>query len=225
MSTIYIVEDDDNLRELVDYTLRASGFKPKGFAGGREFFSALKEGTPDLVLLDIMLPETDGLEILRKLRGEAETKDMAVIMMTAKDTEIDRIKGFDTGADDYITKPFSVLELVARIKAVLRRTVKEEKGDEISLGGITLRPRERSAYIEDEKIELTLKEYDLLKYLMQNESIVLTRPQIMDKIWGTDFLGETRTVDMHVNFVRQKLGNKAGYIKTVRGLGYKFEVE
>jgi len=221
---IYIVEDDENIREMEGYALKNSGFEVFGFSYGKGFFEALQKRLPLLVVLDIMLPGEDGLEILKKIRQDDRTKNLPVIMVTAKTAEIDAVRGLDAGADDYITKPFGIMEFISRVKAVLRRSFKEEKED-ISFGDICMDDKKRIVTASGKPCELTYKEYELLKYLMNNNGIVLSREQIMDKVWGTDFEGESRTLDMHIKTLRQKLGEAGSYIKTVRNVGYKFETD
>lgn len=223
MDIIYIVEDDDNLRELVIYTLKASGFKAEGFAHGEDFLSALSDQPPALAILDIMLPGLNGLEILGKIRKNPQLASLPVIMLTAKDTELDKIKGLDLGADDYITKPFSVLELIARIKAVLRRVAPNASQNKLVLGGISLDPSTRVVLADETEVNLTYTEFELLQFLMENPGIVLSRDRIMDAVWGTDYMGQTRTIDMYINFLRQKLGDWGKHIITIRGVGYKID--
>ena len=220
---IFCVEDDSNIRELVVYTLETTGFQARGFEDGREFLEALALETPDMVLMDIMLPGEDGLELLRRLKASPKTRDIPVIMVTAKGAEYDKVKGLDSGADDYVTKPFGMMELVSRVKAVLRRTQKEsrEPQDIISIGGIEMNTRKHEVTVEGESVSLTLKEYELLKRLMKNPGIVMTRDCLLEDIWGYDFDGETRTVDVHVRTLRQKLGSCGEKIETVRGVGYR----
>ena len=220
---IYCVEDDDNIRELVIYTLETTGLKAKGFAEGTAFMEALAFDTPELILLDIMLPGEDGLELLKKLKNSAKTKDIPVIMVTAKGAEYDKVIGLDSGADDYVTKPFGMMELVSRIKAVLRRTQKDTQDpqDVIVLGDIEMNTKKHEVTADGEVVTLTLKEYELLKRLMKNPNIVMTRDCLLEDIWGYDFDGETRTVDVHVRTLRQKLGKSGEKIETVRGVGYR----
>lgn len=227
MSTIFTVEDDLNIRELVLYALNSAGFEAVGFETADGLFSELSERAPDLFLLDIMLPDTDGLAILKQLRDNKKTMDIPIIMLTAKSSEFDKIKGLDLGADDYITKPFSVLELVSRIKAVLRRAeraVKPQK-DIISIGDIVLNVEKHTVTVASQPVNLTLKEFELLHYLAINEGIALSREKLMDKVWGFDFEGESRTVDMHIKTLRQKLLESGSLIKTLRGIGYKIDNE
>lgn len=219
---IYCVEDDNNIRDLIVYTLKTTGFDACGFADGRTFTKALAGQLPELVLLDIMLPGEDGIQILKKLKKSSATRDIPVIMVTAKGTEYDKVSGLDAGADDYITKPFGMMELVARVKAVLRRSGKQSKGTEIlKVHNLYLDSEKHEVRVEERGINLTLKEFELLRYLMKNQGIVLTRDQILEKIWGYDFSGETRTVDVHVRTLRQKLGDAGQCIETVRGVGYR----
>lgn len=218
---IYCVEDDDNIRELVIYTLETTGLKAKGFAEGTAFMEALAFDTPELILLDIMLPGDDGLELLRKLKNSAKTKDIPVIMVTAKGAEYDKVIGLDSGADDYVTKPFGMMELVSRIKAVLRRSGRVQVQDLLSVGPVTVDVKKHEVKVLGEVVSLTLKEFELLDRLMRNQNIVLTRDQLLEDIWGYDFDGETRTVDVHVRTLRQKLGIGGDIIQTVRGVGYR----
>ena len=220
---IFCVEDDSNIRELVVYTLETTGFKARGFEDGREFLEALALETPELVLMDIMLPGDDGLELLKKLKASPKTRDIPVIMVTAKGAEYDKVKGLDLGADDYVTKPFGMMELVSRIKAVLRRSRKDaqEPQDIIAVGEIEINTKKHEVTAAGEVVNLTLKEYELLKRLMKNPNIVMTRDCLLEDIWGYDFDGETRTVDVHVRTLRQKLGRCGEKIETVRGVGYR----
>ena len=218
---IYLVEDDNSIRELVVYTLQSTGFEARGFACGADFWEGMKEDMPELVLLDIMLPDEDGLSILRKLRGTAATQKLPVMMLTAKGTEYDKVIGLDSGADDYLPKPFGMMELVSRIRAVLRRTSKKEEDDTYVLGEIRMNRKKHEVTVAGEPVALTLKEYELLRKLMENQNIVLTRDKLLEEIWGYDFDGETRTVDVHVRTLRQKLGQAGEYIETVRGVGYR----
>lgn len=221
MATIYCVEDDVNIRELVLYALRASGFEAEGFDSAAPFFERLAAARPDLVLLDIMLPETDGLEILRQLRETPRTAHLPAIMLTAKTAEYDKVRGLDDGADDYLTKPFGVMELISRIKAVLRRSVPAQSDDHLVLGAISLDSARHIVTADGTPVILTLKEFDLLHYLLENADLVLTREKIMEAVWGFGFEGESRTVDMHIKTLRQKLGAAGAQIHTVRGVGYK----
>ena len=218
---IYCVEDDDNIRELVIYTLETTGLKARGFAEGSAFMEALAFDTPELILLDIMLPGDDGLELLKKLKSSPKTKGIPVIMVTAKGTEYDKVIGLDSGADDYVTKPFGMMELVSRIKAVLRRSGKVEDRIDMELAGVRMDIRKHEVTVDGKQVALTLKEFELLEKLMRNQGIVLTRDQLLTEIWGYDFDGETRTVDVHIRTLRQKLGEKGEIIQTVRGVGYR----
>lgn len=218
---IYCVEDDDNIRELVIYTLETTGLKARGFAEGSAFMEALAFETPELILLDIMLPGEDGLAILKRLKGSAKTKEIPVIMVTAKGAEYDKVIGLDSGADDYVTKPFGMMELVSRIKAVLRRVGKSADKEDMSASGVHVNVLKHEVTVDGTPVTLTLKEFELLERLMRNRNIVLTRDQLLEDIWGYDFDGETRTVDVHVRTLRQKLGEKGDIIETVRGVGYR----
>lgn len=218
---IYFVEDDSNIRELVVYTLNSTGFEATGFSKPSKFWEAVKNEMPSLVLLDIMLPEEDGLSILRKLRSEADTSSVPVIILTAKADEYDKVRGFDLGADDYVPKPFGMMELVARVKAVLRRVEKDSSHSEYHIGPLYVCPKKHIVKVNDEPVVLTLKEFDMLCYLLENKGIVLSRDQILNKVWGYSFDGESRTVDVHVRTLRQKLGVGGDCISTVRGVGYK----
>lgn len=221
MTKIFCVEDDKSIRDLIIYALSNEGFEVKGFEDFKFMRKGLEGETPDLFLLDIMLPGEDGLFILDWLRHNSY-KDTPAIMLTAKDHEIDKVKGLDLGADDYITKPFSILELCARVRAILRR-VSQDDSTIIEANGIRIDKISRRVYVDDKEIELTYKEFELLAYLVQNKGIVLSRDKIMSEIWGFDFEGESRTVDVHIAFLRQKLGKKGQYIKTIRNVGYKME--
>lgn len=218
---IYCVEDDDNIRELVIYTLETTGLKAKGFAEGTAFMEALAFDTPELILLDIMLPGEDGLELLKKLKNSAKTKDIPVIMVTAKGAEYDKVIGLDSGADDYVTKPFGMMELVSRIKAVLRRTQKNTKDTLYRIENLELDIEKHKVRVDGQDVTLTLKEFEMLEKLVKNQHIVLTRDKLLEEIWGYDFDGETRTVDVHVRTLRQKLGSAGELIETVRGVGYR----
>ena len=228
MALIYIVEDDANICEIEAIALKNSGHTVETFENGRSFYDQLSVNRPDLIILDIMLPDEDGLEILRKIRSKPDTRRIPVILISAKSTELDRVRGLEIGADDYITKPFGVMELIARVKALLRRTEEERRiaGKEkyIRLGEIFIDDFRRVVFVADEKCELTYKEYELLKLLALNEGIVLTRDIIMEKVWGVEFESESRTVDMHIKTLRQKLGEAGNIIKTVRNVGYVAEL-
>ncbi len=219
---IYYVEDEKNIRELVEYALLANGFEIRCFADGNVLWQGLREEIlPDLILLDIMLPGENGLEILHRLKGDAKTRDIPVIMVTAKGSEYDKVLGLDSGADDYIAKPFGMMELVSRIKAVLRRTQKAETETDLYYKDIHVCDSSHKVFVGDVEVELTKKEYDLLSHLIRNQGVVLTRDQLLNSIWGYDFDGETRTVDVHVRSLRQKLGQAGDYVATVRGIGYR----
>lgn len=219
---IYIVEDDESIRELVLYALNNEGYSGKGCRDFEEFKAALEEDSPALVLLDIMLPGKDGISILKWMR-EGKYKEVPVIMLTAKSAEIDKVRGLDLGADDYVTKPFSVLELMARIRARIRRGNDSESMNEITIKDLTIIPEKRRVNVDGKDVSLGFKEYELLYYLAQNKGIVLSRDKIMDAVWGYDYLGESRTVDVHIAFLRQKLGKSGVMIKTVRNVGYILE--
>ncbi|MDR0764863.1 MAG: response regulator transcription factor [Synergistaceae bacterium] len=219
-----MVEDDDDIREMVVYAMSSASFEAFGFAEGASFFARTKTDIPSLALLDIMLPGEDGLAILKKLKASNRTANLPVIMLTAKGAEHDRIKGLDLGADDYITKPFSVMEVIARVRAVLRRSAPEEArgpSGKIEIGGVVLDGPRRAVHAGDREVTLTYKEFELLHYMMMNEGIALSREKLLDQVWGIDYPGESRTVDMHVKSLRQKLGEAGAVIKTVRNVGYK----
>lgn len=220
---IYCIEDDNGIRDLIVYTLTASGFEAKGFADSTEFWSAVKEETPNLILLDIMLPNEDGISILKKIRSDNRTADIPVIMETAKETEYDKVVALDLGADDYLTKPFGMMEMVSRVRAVLRRSSKEDKKQDLKLNDLEIDTAKHIVYANGEEINLTLKEYDLLKLFMENIGRAFTRDQLLSCVWGTEYVGETRTVDVHIGTLRTKLGKCGDYIKTVRGVGYRME--
>ena len=221
MSSVYIVEDDESIREIVIYALNSAGFEAFGFETGEEFLKALESGSPSLVLLDIMLPEVDGLTILKRLRNMPKVKKLPVIMLTAKNSEYDKVKGLDLGADDYISKPFGVMELIARINAVLRRSGVTGESKRLEVSGLSLDIERREVRVNGEPVRLTFKEYELLHFLMLNVGIVLSRERLLESVWGYDFEGESRTVDMHIKTLRQKLGTAGKLIKTVRNVGYK----
>ena len=219
---IYIVEDDPNIREIESYALKNSGFDTAEFDCGQAFFAACEGRTPELVILDVMLPEEDGLSILRRMRQRSDLRRVPVIMVTAKATELDAVKGLDSGADDYITKPFGVMEFISRVRAVFRRISPQGEGL-LQFEGLCVDGPRRVVTLEGQEVELTYKEFELLRLLLENPGIVLTRNRIMDKIWSADYEGESRTVDVHIKTLRQKLGGYGGRIKTVRGVGYKIE--
>ena len=220
---IYYVEDDDNIRELTLYALRQQGIDAEGFSCDSEFKAAVTKRVPDAVLLDIMLPDTDGLEIMRRLRADHETATVPIMMLTAKDSELDKVVALDGGADDYLTKPFSLMELTSRCRALLRRggMVKKTTGEVLSLEGIVLSPSHHEVSVDGEPVQLTLREFDLLEYLMRKPGVVFTRESLLQSVWGWDFDGGSRTVDVHVQTLRQKLGKHAAAIETVRGVGYR----
>lgn len=220
---IYLVEDDMNIREIETYALKTSGYEVKGFESGETFFKELEYMLPDLILLDVMLPKEDGLSILCKLRDDKRTKHIPIIMVTAKTTELDKVKGLDAGADDYITKPFGIMELVSRVKALLRRSAGNVQSTGIFCENVELNIEKHSVTVDNQNCELTYKEFELLRYLLENQGIVLSRDKIMERVWGFDYEGETRTVDMHIKTLRQKLGDAGSIIKTVRNVGYKVE--
>lgn len=220
MACVYIVEDDQNIREIETFALRNAGYDVIGFDCAKTFFKRMGERIPSLVVLDIMLPDEDGLSIVKKLRANSATRKLPVLMVTAKSSEIDTVKGLDMGADDYLTKPFGVMELISRVKALLRRSVDVDREKSLSLGGVFLDDEKRRIYVENQPCELTFKEYELLKLLMHNAGIVTARDLILDRVWGTDFEGESRTLDMHIKTLRQKLGDQGKLIKTVRNVGY-----
>ena len=217
---IVCVEDELNIQELIVYTLNSTGYKATGVSNGVQLDEFLKLQIPELILLDLMLPDESGLDILKRLRENKRTKDIPVIILTAKSSEMDKILGLDSGADDYITKPFSMLELISRIKAVLRRTSKETS-DVLVFRDLKMDLSKHIVMVENEKIALTLKEYELLKKLMQNPGVVCSRDMLLDEIWGYDYYGESRTVDVHIRTLRSKLGKAETYIETIRGVGYK----
>lgn len=220
---IFCVDDDNTIRDIEVYTLEQTGFEAKGFANAKELFEALEKEVPQLILLDIMLPDTDGVAILKKLRQSPDTAAIPVIMATAKGTEMDKIQSLDLGADDYLVKPFGVMEMVSRIKAVLRRCEKPTEAETLSVGSISLSADSRTAAVAGEKLSLTRKEFELLRLFMQNKGMVLTREKLLSKVWGEDFLGESRTIDMHIKTLRRKLGDEGRRIETVIGVGYRLE--
>ena len=219
---LYIVEDDANIRQMESYALKNSGFEVAEFANAAEFWRACETQLPELLLLDIMLPGEDGFALLQKLRNQPQTHDIPVIIVTAKSTEVDAVRGLENGADDYITKPFGIIALLARVKVVLRR-IQKPRPARMQAGQIVLDDDKRQVLANGKECSLTFKEYELLKLLLLNSGIVLSRERIMDKVWGTDFEGESRTVDMHIKTLRQKLGESGASIKTVRNVGYKIE--
>ena len=221
---IYIVEDDRNIQEIELFALKNSGFEASGFGTAREFWQAMEEKLPELILLDIMLPDEDGLSILRQLRTRTETRRVPVMLVTAKGSEIDKVKGLDSGADDYIAKPFGVMELIARVKALLRRSGGGQ-GGLLLCGVVTLDSERRMVYVDTKPVELTYKEFELLRLLMKNQGIVISRDVIMDRVWDSSFEGESRTIDVHVRTLRQKLGEAGAQIRTIRNVGYMISSE
>ena len=218
---IYLLEDDGNIRNFVLYALNNSGFEAKGFELPSELYAALKTEIPSLLLLDVMLPEEDGLSVLKKLRTQKETASLPIIMLTAKDTEYDKVSGLESGADDYVAKPFGTMELIARIKALLRRANEKKDKMEYRVGGLYVAPSKYIVKAGGKDVSLTYKEFELLCMLIQNEDTVFTRDRILQDIWGYEFDGETRTVDVHIRTLRAKLGECGNLIQTVRGMGYK----
>lgn len=223
MALIYVVEDDVNIREIECFALKNSGYTIEDFECAKDFYLKVRERVPDLVLLDIMLPDEDGLEIVKKLRKKAETRRVPIILVTAKTSEMDKVKGLDIGADDYLTKPFGVMELISRTKALLRRSQNMSEEKFLTLGDIVLDDEKRMVCINERPCDLTYKEFELLKMLLQNAGIVIPREEIMVRVWGMDYEGESRTLDMHIKTLRQKLGESGSRIKTVRNVGYRME--
>lgn len=220
MALIYIVEDDNNISEIESFALKNSGFHVEEFPDAKAFFERLGQKLPDLVLLDVMLPDEDGLSVVAKLRKRSDTRKLPVIMVTAKTTEIDKVKGLDLGADDYLAKPFGVMELISRVKALLRRSEGMSEEKVLSVGGISLDVERHTVRVSGESCDLTYKEYELLKLLLANAGIVMSREVILDRVWGMDFEGESRTLDVHIKTLRQKLKESGARIKTVRNVGY-----
>lgn len=220
---IFCVEDDDSIRDLMIYTLNSAGFEAKGFTCGDALFDALQTEKPQLIMLDIMLPGEDGISLLKKLRRQPETEKIPVIMATAKGTEYDKVIGLDLGADDYLAKPFGMMEMVSRIRAVLRRACPKEEQQHLKIGKLDLDLETYIVLVNGERIQLTLKEYKLLRTLMENPGRVYTRDQLLELVWGIDYVGETRTVDVHIGTLRTKLGECGDYVETVRGVGYRME--
>lgn len=221
---IFCVEDDSAIRDLMIYALNSSGLEAKGLGDGGELFAALKNEIPQLIMLDIMLPGDDGIKILKKIRSSAVYENIPVILATAKSTEYDKVIGLDLGADDYLSKPFGMMEMVARVKAVLRRTEKGKESKTLKVGNIEMDLARHTISVGGERVQLTLKEYELLHKFIKNPGMVFTREQLLQSIWGSDFVGETRTVDVHIGTLRTKLGESGDYIQTVRGVGYRMEV-
>ena len=222
---IYSVEDEADIREMVLYALHQSGFEAEGFDGAPSFWAACDQQQPALVLLDLMLPGESGLSILRRLRAQASTRNIPIILLTAKGAELDRVQGLDEGADDYIVKPFSVLELVARVKALLRRAGPTERAKQLVARGLTLDAERHECAVDGTAVELTLKEFDLLRFLMENRGIAFSREHLLSAVWDVAYLGGTRTVDVHVQTLRGKLGGYGSWVWTVRGVGYRFQEE
>lgn len=220
MALIYVVEDDRSIQEIETFALAGAGYQVKGFDCAADFFRVLEEEKPDLVLLDIMLPDEDGLAVVQRLRNDRDTMLLPIIMVTAKTAEIDKVKGLDMGADDYLTKPFGVMELISRVKAMLRRSQGGRSENKLTLGGIVMDQEKHAVTVCKQACELTYKEYELLKLLLKNAGIVLTRDVILEQVWGSSFEGESRTLDMHIKTLRQKLGDQGGMIRTVRNVGY-----
>ncbi len=222
---IFCVEDDNAIRDLMIYTLNASGYEAMGFSDGKAFFEALAVRTPQLIMLDIMLPGEDGLTILKRIRSHSLTADIPVIIATAKGTEYDKVIGLDLGADDYLAKPFGMMEMVSRVKAVLRRAARKSAASTLRNGGLELNTGEHTVSVYGKRVQLTLKEFELLKKFMSNLGLVFSREQLLSSIWGADFIGETRTVDVHIGTLRTKLGVCGEYIETIRGVGYRMEAK
>ena len=225
MSLVYIVEDDKDIREIESFALKNSGYTVVAFGDAKGFFQKVEKNVPDLVLLDVMLPDEDGLQIVKKLRASCQTRKLPIIMVTAKGTELDIVKGFDMGADDYLTKPFGVMELISRVKALIRRSSGLNEEKKLQLGDICIDGEKHAVYVQNELCELTFKEYELLRLLMSNAGIVVSRDVIMERVWGSNFEGESRTLDMHIKTLRHKLGNCKSALKTVRNVGYLMEAE
>ena len=222
---IWCVDDDKTIRDIEVYTLTQTGFQAKGFSDGLSVLKALRSEKPELIVLDIMLPGKDGVEVLKVIRSRPDTRKIPVIMATAKGTEIDKIQGLDAGADDYLVKPFGVMEMVSRIKAVLRRCESASQDDTLSYGDITFSEKAHLVTVNGEKISLTFKEFEILKLFIKNPGIVFSRDKLLSEIWGIDYLGESRTVDMHIKTLRQKLGSAGACIQTVVGVGYRMEAK
>ena len=220
---IWCVEDDPSIREIEVYALNSTGLEARGFADGEEFWKALEGETPELVLLDVMLPGEDGVAILKRLRDQERWRDIPVIMATAKGTEFDKVQSLDLGADDYITKPFGMMEMVSRVKAVLRRSQPKQSLSSLKLKGLTLDESQHTVTIDGERVVLTYKEYELLRLFLSHPGMAFSREQLLQTVWNTDYAVETRTVDMHIRTLRQKLGDYGRYIETIRGVGYRLE--
>ena len=224
---IYCVEDDAAIRDIEVYALRSTGFEAEGLENGEQLFAAIKKRVPELIILDVMLPGEDGLEILRRIRFSAVTRSVPVIMATARGEEYDKITGLDSGADDYLVKPFGMMEMVSRVRAVLRRAGggESERERQLVLGSLTLDPSSHTVSVNGESVALTLKEFELLRTMMAKPGVVFTRDRLLSEVWGTDYDGETRTVDVHIRTLRQKLGEAGSMIGTVRGVGYRMEAQ
>ena len=222
---IWCIEDDASIRDIEIYTLLSTGFEAKGFENGKEAFEALKDEPPDLILLDVMMPEMDGIEFLKKVKSSSVFCDIPIIMATAKGSEYDKVKSLDMGADDYLVKPFGMMEMVSRIKAVLRRCKPKQKDNLLEMGDLVLNQEERTLLINEEKVALTYKEFELLQLFLSHPGKVYTRDVLYNEIWGSDYIGESRTVDMHIRTLRQKLGNYGEMIETVRNVGYRMETQ
>lgn len=223
MALVYVVEDDVNICEIEGFSLKNSGYQVEEFECAKKFWERISQKLPDIILMDVMLPDEDGLTIVKKLRQRSDTRRIPVLMVTAKTSELDRVKGLDIGADDYLVKPFGVMELISRVKALLRRTINLNDTKIYTLGNIQMDDEKRRVLVDAESVELTFKEYELLKYFMSNVGIVLQREDIMVRVWGTDYEGESRTLDMHIKTLRKKLGESGNRIKTVRNVGYRME--
>ena len=223
LKMIYCVEDDSSIRELMIYTLGASNFEAVGFQDGNELFRALQSEIPQLIMLDIMLPGEDGISILKKLRSNSSTANIPIILCTAKGTEYDKVIGLDFGADDYLVTPFGIMQMISRIKALLRRTSPQKEIQRLRVGELEMNLCEHTVTAGGKRIQLTLKEYELLRLFMENTGRVFTRDELLSKIWDADYIGETRTVDVHIGTLRTKLGNYGDYIETIRGVGYRIE--
>ncbi len=220
---IWCVEDDTSIRDIEVYTLQSTGFEAEGFPDGASFFEALKSGKPDLLILDVMLPGEDGVSILKRLRASADTRDLPIIMATAKGMEYDKVQSLDFGADDYLVKPFGMMEMVSRVKAILRRCTPKSTANELCTGKLVLKLEEHIVTIDNQRIDLTFKEFELLRLFLSHPGTVYTRDQLLSDVWDIDYAGETRTVDVHIRTLRQKLGSYGSMIQTVRNVGYRWE--
>ena len=220
---IYCVEDDESIRDIEVYTLSSTGFEARGFSDGRAFFEALEDELPDLVILDVMLPGEDGVSLLKRIKASPATRDLPVIMATAKGMEYDKISSLDLGADDYLVKPFGMMEMVARVKAVLRRSAPKRESQTLKYASFEMNPDEHTVTVRGKRVELTLKEFEMLRLFLTRPGMVFTRDRLLSDVWGVDYDGETRTVDVHIRSLRQKLGNDGEMIRTVRGVGYRLE--